>query len=68
MICFHEPRDLYATIDAPEWWERGHPTEAPMDVSRLRVEMADAHPARGGTAEAFMEARRRYLLAKGMVR
>jgi hypothetical protein len=34
-------------------------------VSRLRAEMAAAHPDRGGTSRAFVEAHRRYLAAKG---
>jgi hypothetical protein len=34
------------------------------DISRLRAEMADAHPDRGGTAEDFMAARQRYLTAR----
>jgi hypothetical protein len=34
-------------------------------VSQLRAEMADAHPDRGGSSEAFIEAHRRYLAAKG---
>ena len=59
---------LYATTDPPEWWQRWRPAESMVDVSRLRVEMADAHPDRGGTAEGFMVARRRYLQAKGLVR
>jgi hypothetical protein len=61
---------LYATTDPPEWWRPGRPAEPELELelSRLRVEMADAHPDRGGTAEGFMEARRRYLQAKGLVR
>jgi hypothetical protein len=59
---------LYAATDPPEGWQRWRPAESTVELSRLRVEMADAHPDRGGSAAAFMEARRRYLLAKGLVR
>lgn len=34
-------------------------------VSELKREMAEAHPDRGGTDEAFIAARRRYLRATG---
>ena len=33
-------------------------------LHRLKAEMAAAHPDRGGTTEAFIEARHRYLEAK----
>jgi hypothetical protein len=33
-------------------------------LRRLKAEMASAHPDRGGTSEAFIEARQRYLGAK----
>jgi hypothetical protein len=41
--------------------ERGRP-QAP-SIRELRRAMADAHPDRGGSAERFIEARRRYELA-----
>jgi hypothetical protein len=34
------------------------------EVSRLRAEMAAAHPDRGGSSKAFIEARNRYMAAK----
>jgi uncharacterized protein YigA (DUF484 family) len=41
-------------------------------LRQLKAEMAAAHPDRGGTSEAFMKARARYLVAKrtatGLVR
>lgn len=36
------------------------------DLKRLKAEMADAHPDRGGTDEAFIAARQRYVAAKRM--
>jgi hypothetical protein len=60
------------------WWDDdfpvyARPPEPPdepagpamADVSRLRAEMADAHPDRGGDRDSFMAARERYLAAKG---
>ena len=41
--------------------------EAP-PIKQLRRAMADAHPDRGGTAEQFIEARRRYQTALGPAR
>jgi hypothetical protein len=41
--------------------ERAAP-DAPL-IKDLRRAMADAHPDRGGTAEQFIEARRRYQMA-----
>src|SRR5690242_3709850 len=35
------------------------------EVKRLKAEMADAHPDRGGTSESFAVARERYLTARG---
>jgi hypothetical protein len=37
--------------------------EADPDIKRLRMEMADAHPDRGGTDEGFIAARERYVKA-----
>lgn len=42
------------------------PTYTEADVKRLKAEMAAAHPDRGGTDEAFIAARQRYLDAKRM--
>ena len=58
---------LFATREAAEEYlfgaererERQRP-ELEADVKRLRREMADAHPDRGGTNEEFMAARERY--------
>jgi hypothetical protein len=33
-------------------------------LRQLKAEMAAAHPDRGGTSEAFIKARQRYLVAK----
>ena len=49
--------------------ERAEPAarEAP-SIKELRRAMADAHPDRGGTAEQFMEAGRRYRTARQLAR
>jgi hypothetical protein len=39
------------------------PTKEPRPIKELRRAMADAHPDRGGSAEQFIEARRRYQTA-----
>jgi hypothetical protein len=44
----------------PEHWARKTP-----DVKALKAAMAAAHPDRGGTAEKFDKARRRYVEAVG---
>ena len=53
---------LYATREAAEdavGLGRAAPADAP-DLARLKREMADAHPDRGGTAAEFTAARERY--------
>ena len=61
---------FFATRQAAEYHlyhgERERAGQAARDASRikdLRRAMADAHPDRGGTAEQFIEARRRYQTA-----
>lgn len=44
------------------------PVDRSADLSRLKAEMADAHPDRGGTNEAFIVARRCYEQAVRRVR
>jgi hypothetical protein len=63
-------RLFFATRQAAEYHlhrgERERSGQAALDASRvkeLRRAMADAHPDRGGTAEQFIEARRRYQTA-----
>jgi hypothetical protein len=63
-------RLFYATGQAAESdlcrWEReraGRTTSLAPLVSELRRTMLDAHPDRGGTAEQFIQARRRYQTA-----
>ncbi len=58
---------LFASREAAEnylfRWERERERETAErepEVKRLRMAMADAHPDRGGTAEAFIAARKRY--------
>jgi hypothetical protein len=66
----HAGRLFFATRQAAEdhlyRWERERaeqagPRAAP--IKELRRAMADAHPDRGGTAEQFIQARRRYQTA-----
>lgn len=57
---------VYATREAAEEnlyrWEREQQRKRPQEpeLKRLRHEMADAHPDRGGTNEQFIAARKRY--------
>jgi hypothetical protein len=43
-------------------------SEPAPDIARLKAEMAAAHPDRGGTSAAFIEARRRYVEARRHMR
>jgi hypothetical protein len=43
-------------------------SESAPDVARLKAEMVAAHPDRGGTSAAFIEARRRYVDARRQMR
>jgi hypothetical protein len=42
--------------------------EAPVSLGELKAEMVAAHPDRGGTSAAFIEARRRYIEARRQMR
>jgi hypothetical protein len=56
--------DYHLTVARPDLTpDRPTPPDAAADLRRLRREMGDAHPDRGGTAEQFMAARRRYKMA-----
>lgn len=57
---------LFATRDAAEAHIGigRHAPKAP-DLAQLKQAMADAHPDRGGTAEEFIRARKRYEQAAG---
>jgi hypothetical protein len=50
------------------FWTKPHPVSTPVvksvDLRTLKAEMAAAHPDRGGSSDAFIEARRRYEEAK----
>jgi hypothetical protein len=54
---------LFATREAAEEslyrWERERDRQRPL-IRQLRMEMANAHPDRGGSSEAFIAARKRY--------
>jgi hypothetical protein len=61
---------VYAAREAAEAhlyaWEREQERKRPereAEIKRLRMEMADAHPDRGGTNEGFRAARERYEMA-----
>lgn len=45
---------------------RFRPPRPPADLKQLKAAMAAAHPDRGGTDEAFIAARKRYVAAKQM--
>jgi hypothetical protein len=53
-----------ATYEAPPSDAGPQKREADGRLLRLKQAMADAHPDRGGTSEAFIAARKRYLKAK----
>jgi hypothetical protein len=57
--------DFHLYAEPPELHDSS--SVMPKTLSELRAEMADAHPDRGGTREAFEAARVRYLAAKGRV-
>ncbi len=61
---WEDDRRLFATLDAAEA-HIGIGQHAPKtpDLARLKQEMADAHPDRGGSAEEFIAARKRYEVA-----
>src|SRR5262245_4638369 len=52
---------IHRESNAPE----AHTRTGEDKVRRLKAEMADAHPDRGGTSEAFALARTRYVEARG---
>jgi hypothetical protein len=56
--------DFYTTCEAAQAELDGYEKHEPADLRELRMAMADAHPDRGGTAEAFMAARQRYKRAE----
>jgi hypothetical protein len=58
-------KDFHLLAAPPEPPTQPTPVDQRAEVSRLRAEMAAVHPDRGGTSAAFIEARSRYLAAKG---
>lgn len=68
-VHWSEP-DRYLYAEPPDLSRRQPPTPAEQEaeLSRLRAEMADAHPDRGGTNDGFIAARRRYVQAKRKAR
>lgn len=70
---WEDDHHLFATRDAAEAHigigagaDRPFAPEVP-DLAQLKQEMADAHPDRGGTAEEFIAARKRYESAAAKV-
>jgi len=57
-------KDFHLMAAPPEPPSEPTPADAKAEVFRLRADMAAAHPDRGGTSEAFIEARSRYMAAK----
>jgi hypothetical protein len=45
-----------------------HERTAPLNIEKLKAEMAAAHPDRGGSSAAFIEARARYVAARRQAR
>jgi hypothetical protein len=52
-------------LEPPPPRKRTH--ESTPDLRKLKAEMAAAHPDKGGTCDAFREARERYVAARSMV-
>jgi hypothetical protein len=70
----YELEDRVGRRNAPEFFLKPcppgfHDNEPPpiIDLHQLKAEMAAAHPDRGGSSAAFIEARRRYLEARRRV-
>lgn len=64
---YEDDSTVYATREAAEaalGLDRAPAARTP-DLRQLRLDMAAAHPDRGGTAEAFLAARKRYERARG---
>ena len=57
-------RLLYAEPPDINLWEPPTPDELRADISRLRADMADAHPDRGGSNAEFIAAHQRYQQAR----
>src|SRR5262249_20248908 len=74
---WRELRDLQDKVgwrNAPEFFLKPRPSgfhdrgELSIDLARLKAEMAAAHPDKGGSSAAFIEARQRYVAAKRHMR
>jgi hypothetical protein len=63
LVTLRHAHDLVARGDA-EWIGEPPPTPAAKLLRQLHEEMVAAHPDRGGSNEAFIVARHRYLKAK----
>lgn len=57
----------YCRWEAARWSASPAELVTGADVKKLRAEMADAHPDRGGSRESFTVARERYLQAKSLL-
>jgi hypothetical protein len=57
---------LYASFEACVVWRRGDQSQQTpeSDLRELKAAMVAAHPDKGGTKEAFIEARKRYVEAR----
>lgn len=58
---------LHLTPPPPPDWRRGPDGSEPVNIQKLKAEMAAAHPDRGGSSAAFIAARERYLQARRAV-
>jgi len=74
---WRELRDLQERVgrrNAPKFFLKPRPSgfhdrgEIPIDLAHLKAEMAAAHPDRGGSNSAFIEARKRYVEARARLR
>jgi hypothetical protein len=61
----HADYHLYVSFERSIEWRRQHQQDSkPESLQKLKMEMAAAHPDKGGTKEAFIEARKRYVAAR----
>jgi hypothetical protein len=57
-------RSCFWTVPMPDCLKHRDGEDAPVDIKKLKAEMAAAHPDRGGNSKDFIEKRQRYLAAK----
>ena len=67
-VRYFTSREAYAAAYAAKWGRRDGGIVKPPDLGSLKQAMAAAHPDRGGSNAAFIEARKAYTDAKRTMR